>query len=79
MRPFIWYKNWGVRGDKQKTSQNEPKNQFFGPILPICLEYNKNCQIFDALHYIALLVNISNQSDIMSERGLHPRNHLEAA
>ena len=74
--------SWGVRGDKQKTSQNEPKNQFFGPILPICLEYNKNCQIFDVLHCIALLVNISNQFDIMSMGGgggLRPINHPEAA
>ena len=56
----------GVRCCKRKTSQNESKNQFFGPILTNSLRQNKNCQISDALHCIASTVKISNQVDHIS-------------
>ena len=35
------------------------KNQFFGPILTNSLQQNKNCQMSDALHCIALLFKVS--------------------
>ena len=44
-----------------KTSEKKPKNQFFGPILTISLQFNKNCQISDALLWITSVVKISNK------------------
>ena len=65
-KTFHLGEDWGVRGRKQKTTQNEPENHFCGPILTITVEQRKNCQISDALLCIASLVKISNRFDHIS-------------
>ena len=49
-----------------KNFQNEPENQFFGPIFTISLEKNTNCQMSDALLCIASLFKVSNHFDHIS-------------
>ena len=39
----------GVRGLKRKTSKNDQKKQFFGPILTLSLKFNTSRHIYDSL------------------------------
>ena len=49
-----------IGGRKQKTSQNQPENQFFGPVLTYSLEQNEKFLKSDAFLSTALLVKISS-------------------
>ena len=61
-----------------KNFQNEPENQFFGPIFTISLEQNTNCQMSDALLCIASLFKVSNHFDHIS-RGYIQKNHSRSS
>ena len=50
----------GVRWRKQKIYQNQPENQFFGPVLTFSLKQNEKFLKSDAFLSIALLVKISS-------------------
>ena len=53
----------GVGGRKQKTSEEEPENQFFGLISWNFQNYIKNRNACDALYCTRLLFQISKESD----------------
>ena len=61
-----WTQLKSVRGREEKTSQNEPENEFFGFIY--FSDYTKSVNVCDALFCIASLVKYSHKLDFIWEK-----------